>query len=233
MGRRSRTALSLLLSSVLATVGTLAPGLAGPAAAADHHVVLPSAADLDASGGRVIVLRSARTVAIRGGRTARLPRHESRRLTGDRSAAARRLVASDPTITGIVADLPMATFDWPDGWPTPSFPAALPNDQYLAGGNIPPYTGFADEYQRNLIPAGVPEAWKLTTGDPSTVVAVLDTGAWWQEHPDLMGVHFLGTYNALDGSTAIPDGYGHGTGRPRGPVLQRRTCPTVLFNGLP
>jgi len=80
-------------------------------------------------------------------------------------------------------------------WPTDG---TAPNDPYYAG------------YQKNLPLIGVPVAWKITTGSPSVVVAVLDTGIS-TTNPDLAGVNWVSPYNVLAPSSAPTDVNGHGT----------------------
>jgi hypothetical protein len=53
-------------------------------------------------------------------------------------------------------------------------------------------------------------AWEITTGDPSVIVAIVDTGVD-KGHPEFVGKTFVGDYNAIDGSTDVTDNNGHGT----------------------
>ena len=54
----------------------------------------------------------------------------------------------------------------------------------------------------------VPQAWRITQGDPSVVIAVVDTGVARQ--PDLAS-NLLPGFNAIDGSGDTTDEHGHGT----------------------
>jgi thermitase len=74
---------------------------------------------------------------------------------------------------------------------------AAPNDPYFTGG-----------FQWNLAKVQASSAWDVTTGSPSVVVAILDTGVDLS-HPDLQG-KVVASVNFTDSSTAS-DVNGHGT----------------------
>ena len=73
---------------------------------------------------------------------------------------------------------------------------------------VPDDTDFGDEW--GLQKMMVPEAWTVTTGSPSAIVAVLDTGVD-AKHPDL--VHrIVDGYDIIHQQAGIPeDDQGHGT----------------------
>ena len=91
-------------------------------------------------------------------------------------------------------DAPIRAFAWPlDG---------APNDPYFA-------------VQTDLLPIGAPAAWTRTTGSPTTVVAVLDTGID-ASNPEFAG-RLVPGFNAMTGIESVPgssatnDDAGHGT----------------------
>lgn len=78
-------------------------------------------------------------------------------------------------------------------------PAAQPNDP-----------SFSGQWHHNNINSQ--QAWDITTGSNSVLVAVCDTG-FDSDHPDLAANLRLDlAYNAEEGSTYIEDTNGHGTG---------------------
>ncbi|ORC32656.1 hypothetical protein B4O97_15975 [Marispirochaeta aestuarii] len=64
--------------------------------------------------------------------------------------------------------------------------------------------------QWNLQHLEMPAVWASVTGDPSVVVAVLDTGIN-QELPDFNGVNFVTGRNIVDNNGDTSDSIGHGT----------------------
>lgn len=90
--------------------------------------------------------------------------------------------------------------------------------------DFPIYAASNDPFyvdQWGLREIDAPEAWTVTTGDPSVVVAVVDTGVWWN-HQDIQGNMWQnpsdGThgYDFIDEDTNPtefdPSGLYHGTG---------------------
>ncbi|NLY43187.1 MAG: S8 family serine peptidase [Clostridiaceae bacterium] len=73
----------------------------------------------------------------------------------------------------------------------------VPNDTYYS-------------QQWNLPMVGAEEAWDITTGSPEIIVAVIDTGLYY-EHPDIDRSRTLPGYNYLTDSTDTYDSTGHGT----------------------
>jgi serine protease len=89
------------------------------------------------------------------------------------------------------------------------YPTAVPNDAHY---------GFQWHYPS----INLPQAWDITTGDPSVIVAVIDTGVLL-DHPDLQGQLVPGydfiasNSNSGDGEPGIdanPDDPGDGGGQP-------------------
>lgn len=119
-----------------------------------------------------------------------------------RELAVASAAALGEDVVAVVPDVPVAG----DGWPSDGAP------------DDPSYA----PYQGDLPQTGVPAAWATTTGSPTTVVAVLDTGAWLG-HPDFAGLAVAGTWSEVttlaDGVTPNPawhttnvtDVKGHGT----------------------
>jgi subtilisin family serine protease len=96
---------------------------------------------------------------------------------------------ADPRVLAVVPDARMTFLDWPaDGSPSDTL--------------------FGD--QADLAQIGVPEAWKTTRGDPSVVVAVIDSGVDLT-HPDLDGVTVVAPRNTFWNNADVTDAVGHGT----------------------
>ncbi len=72
------------------------------------------------------------------------------------------------------------------------------------------------KFQWHLKQIGMPEAWKLASGN-GVIVAVLDTGVGYENYknmhllPDLAGVTFVDPYNFVDNNTHAGDDHGHGS----------------------
>jgi subtilisin family serine protease len=77
----------------------------------------------------------------------------------------------------------------------PSARAAVPNDP-----------GWSLQWAQRLM--RLPAVWDLTTGDPSVVIATIDTGA--RELSDLQGA-FVPGWDFVDGDANTWDEHGHGT----------------------
>ena len=185
MSLRSRFALLVGLS--------LAIGLAAPAMAAGPTARW--AADAAAGNGRLIVVwKSAApsTLHLAGvastTTTARPMRSVVTAQPGKAAAVAASLRA-DPRVLTVVPDARLSLLDWPaDG---------SPSDPLYA-------------QQGDLAQIDVPQAWHTTTGDPSVVVAVIDSGVDLSQ-PDLDGVHVVDPRNVVWNNADVTDDDGHGT----------------------
>ncbi|MEA1988388.1 MAG: PKD domain-containing protein [Pseudomonadota bacterium] len=82
-------------------------------------------------------------------------------------------------------------------------------DYEVAMVQTPDDASFSKQWHHQAINAT--QAWDVTTGDPSVLVGVCDTGVD-SDHPDLSANLVLPGYNAADGSTYIEDVHGHGSG---------------------
>ena len=103
--------------------------------------------------------------------------------------------------------------------------AASPTPRVAVVTDFPVYAefrpndpGYIDQWGLRQIDA--PTAWDVTRGDPSIIVAVVDTGVWWT-HPDLQANMWSNTdgthgFDFIDGDTnpmdLDPVGLFHGTG---------------------
>ncbi len=102
---------------------------------------------------------------------------------------------SDADIAAICEELkslPGVLFAEPNGF---VYPQAVPNDPYFRGTTLP-------GPQWNLDRIRAPEAWDLSKGDPSTVIAIIDGGVH-QSHLEFAG--------KLTGDNTPPRWNGHGT----------------------
>ena len=181
--RRYAVALAGLL---LVITGAVPVAAAGPA-------VRP--ADAAAPGGRLVVMwrdQAPSSLAMPGARAMRASAMAQRSVVIAKPGAAGRLAATlraDPRVLAVVPDAVVRASAWPaDGPPSdPLFPR-----------------------QTDLPQVHVPDAWKTTTGSPSVVIAVIDSG-FDLAHPDLAGVPVVAPHNETWNTTDVTDQYGHGT----------------------
>lgn len=189
MSRSTRlAAFPLRFLVALAMVGALLPLAASQPAA----VV---GADFSGSAGRLVVLwrtDAAPTLGL-AGVTKTMRSANSRRsivvaAAGQIDAVIAQL-RQDPRVAAIVPDARVSVDTWP---------VSAPDDTYYAG------------FQPDLPLIGVPTVWQMTTGSPSVVVAVLDTGMTTTVE-DLDGVSIVSPRNEIGNTTNVTDGHGHGT----------------------
>lgn len=151
------------------------------------------AADAAAPGGRLIVTwRSGFRVADFGAISVRVPNPRRSVIIAAPGTAA-DLAASlraNRDVASVMPDSILRIAEWPT--------SGAPNDPLYAS------------YQADLSLIRVPEAWQITTGTASTIVAVLDTG-YTANNPDLRGVPVVAPFNEIDGTTDVTDLAGHGT----------------------
>ena len=185
MSTRSRVAVLLALSLVLA--------IAAPVTAAS-----PSArvsADAAAYEGRLIVVwkgaapRTLRMAGVASTETTSRPMRSVVTTQPGRTALVAAALRANPNVLVVVPDARMSLLDWPDD--------GSPSDPLFAA-------------QGDLDQIGVPDAWHTTTGDPSVVVAVIDSGVDLT-HPDLDGVSVVAPRNVVYNSSDVTDEVGHGT----------------------
>ncbi len=161
------------------------------------------AADAEAPGGRLIVTwRGGLHPAGPGGSVAlpasarvlpaRMPNARQFVVTAapGTAAAVAASLRADPDVASVVPDSILHVADWPA--------SGAPDDPY--------YTA----YQADLSLIRVPDAWRTTTGTPSTIVAIIDTGLT-TGNPDLAGVAVVDPFNEITGTADVTDANGHGT----------------------
>ena len=185
MSIRIRAAVLLALALLLSTVV--------PVASASPSV--RQTADAAAFHDRLIVVWKTGVptrlplVGVASIRASENPLHSLVTARHGQAAAVAAKLRSDPRVLAVVPDAKMKLLGWPaDG--APSDPL------------------YAD--QTDLAQIGVPDAWKTTRGDPSVVVAVIDSGVDLA-HPDLAGVNVVAPRNEVWNSTDVTDTVGHGT----------------------
>jgi subtilisin family serine protease len=185
----TRSRLALLLASALVL------GVAAPAAASGAIDTARRAADAAAFGGRLIVVWKGEAPATlhMAGVASTSPMERPMRsivtTKPGRTAAVARSLRADPHVLAVVPDAQLSFLDWP------------------ADGN-PSDTRYGE--QGDLAQIGVPEAWTTTRGDPSVVVAVIDSGIDLT-HPDLDDVSVVAAHNMVWNNDDVSDQVGHGT----------------------
>src|SRR6185312_7044636 len=167
-----------------------------PVAAATPFV---RSTDSAAPGGRFVVLWRDHVpdrLRISGLRAIRPSESGQRSVVTATSGRAGQLAAAlraDPRVLGVVPDAVVHATGWPDDAP-PSDPL------------------YPD--QEDLAQIHVPAVWPVSTGDPSVVVAVVDTGVDLT-HPDLAGVTVVAPRNETFNTTDVSDAVGHGRSEER------------------
>ncbi len=191
MASRTRIAsvVTLILAAAVALPGAATPAAAAPPVTARH--------DADAAAYRdrlIVVWRGAApsTLSMAGVRSVETTAWPMRSIVQARPSEAAAVAArlrADPRVLVVVPDARLTFTAWP---------ADAPPDDPL----------FAD--QGNLVQIGVPDAWTVTTGDPSVVVAVIDSGVDLS-HPDLDDVVVTDQRNVVWNNADVTDAVGHGS----------------------
>jgi subtilisin family serine protease len=178
-------------ATVLFALALAIAGLPGVAAAAPAIRSTDSAAP----GGRLVVVwreRAPLHLAIAGVRSNRTSQGSQRSVVRAVAGRAGQVAASlraDPRVIAVVPDAVVHATAWPNDGP--------PSDSLYPE-------------QEDLAQIHVPEVWPTTTGDPSVVVAVIDSGVDLA-HPDLAGVTVVAPRNETFNTTDVTDAIGHGT----------------------
>ena len=181
-----RRGATVLVALALAIVGLPTIAAATPAV---------RAADQAAPGGRLVVVwreRAPLHLAIAGIKSDRTSPGSQRSVISAASGRAGLVAASlraDPRVIAVVPDAVVHATGWPSDGP--------PSDSLYGE-------------QEDLAQIHVPEVWPTTTGDPSVIVAVIDSGVDLG-HPDLAGVTVVSPRNETFNGTDVTDDIGHGT----------------------
>ena len=171
MSSRSRRLAAIAAAAAVALLTSL------PVVAARPPIM--SAADRDAPGGRLVVVwrdAAPSRVLVNGVRSTVRSAVVQRSVViaaPGRAAEVAADLRADPRVLDVVPDAVVRATAWPADGP--------PSDALYG-------------LQGDLEQIRVPEAWPTTTGDPSVVVAVIDSGVDLG-HPDLAGVTVVAPRN--------------------------------------
>jgi subtilisin family serine protease len=183
----ARTRLAFLLACSLLIGGTAPASAAGLSAR--------QAADSAAYHGRLIVVWKGAPptrLGIEGVASSRGTSQPMRSVVEaepGHAAAVAAALRADPRVLTVVPDARLSLLDWPaDGTPSDPF--------------------YVD--QGDLLQIDVPDAWHTTIGDPSVVVAVIDSGVDLT-HPDLDGLPVVAPRDVVWNNDNVADEIGHGT----------------------
>ena len=91
----------------------------------------------------------------------------------------------------------------------PDVAYAIKNIRMQAFAIAPNDTFYAYGQKENLVVENVEQAWGMSQGSPTTIIAVIDTGVDYT-HPDLVGRVLLG-HDYINGDEDPMDDHGHGT----------------------
>jgi subtilisin family serine protease len=173
----------------------LVAALAVPVPAGAAGPTARQSADAAAFRERLIVVwkgpapAAPRIAGVRSSKATERPQRSVVTAWAGQAASVAARLRADPRVLAVVPDAPMTLADWPaDGSPSDT----------LYGE------------QADLAQIGVPEAWKTTRGDPSVVVAVIDSGVDLS-HPDLDGVTVVSPRDTFWNNADVTDDVGHGT----------------------